>query len=738
MKKVLFTATIDSHIHTFHIPYLKYFKQKGYEVHVATNDNTEMPFCDKKIVVPFARNLFKIKNIIALRQLQKIINYEKYDIIHTHTLIGSIITRIATRSPIKKYNTKVIYTTYGFPFYKGAPKKDWLIYYPIEKKLSRYTDDLITINKEDYELAKNKFHTNIHYIPGVGIESEKFDIKLSTFEQEKIRNLLGLKKDDFVIIYTAELNENKNQIMLIKAMKILVKKYPNIHLLLVGKDNYNGYYQNIVSKEKLNNNIHFLGYRTDIPKLLKISNLSVSSSLREGLPISIMEAMYVGLPIIGSNCRENRDLIKDNVNGFLIEPNDVDKFASTVEKIYKNKVNIDLIKENNKEKAKTYTLDNILKYYDNIYRKYEKANRIAYLRSTSIINESRSSKEVETYIENNYLLTILCWDRQQIIKKDEQLKEKANLILFNVKSGYGNGTKNIIKYTRFQLWLYHNLKKERNNYDVIHACDYDTAYIGYKIAKKYHKKLIYDIYDYYVSCHNLSYFKKIIEKKDINIINNADCVILCTEKRKEQINKAHPKNTIIIHNTPSLNIKPSTKKFDNQKIKICYVGILQDDRLLLEISEQLKNNKKFELHIGGFGKYEDYFKELSLKYKNIFFYGHMRYDDVLKLENKCDILFATYNPIIPNHKYSAPNKIYEAMALGKPIIVCSNTGVDEIVMREKIGYVINYSAEEFVKVLNNISITTYKKMAEKTQKIYHEKFTWDKMKEKLIHEIERM
>ena len=372
MKKVLFTSTLDSFMFAFNIPYLEYFKKEGYEVHVAANGNEKIPFCDKKIVVPFERSPFKIKNLRALRELTKLINTEKYDIIHTHTPVGSVMTRIAARKARKKYHTKVIYTAHGFHFYKGAPKINWLIYYTIEKILTRYTDDLITINKEDYNLAKKKFKTNVHYIPGVGIDPKKFDIKLTVPEKDKLRKSLGLKKDDFIMIFPAELNKNKNQIMLIEAMKKLTKKHSNIHLLLPGKDNYGGIYQNIVTKEGLDNNIHFLGFRNDIPKLLKICNLSVSSSLREGLPINIIEAMYSGLPIIAVNCRGMEDLITNKQNGFLVAPNDIDKFVSIVEKIYNKKVDIDALKKNNKEKTKIYLLDNILKYYDEIYKQYEK------------------------------------------------------------------------------------------------------------------------------------------------------------------------------------------------------------------------------------------------------------------------------------------------------------------------------------------------------------------------------
>lgn len=728
MKKVLFTATVDSHILAFHIPYLRYFKEKGYEVHVATNGDEEIPYCDKKYKISFERSPYKLNNIRAIKQLKKVIDKEKYDLIHTHTPMGSVVTRLAARSSRKKNNTRVIYTAHGFHFYKGAPLKNWLMFYPVEKFLAKYTDDLVTINKEDYEIAKSKFKTNVHYIPGVGIDPNKFDIKMSDKEKEELRKSLGLKKDDFVMIYIAELNMNKNQTFLINVMDELVKKYKNIHLILPGKDSYNGKYHEMVKDKKLDSNIHFLGFRKDIPKLLKISNLSVSSSLREGLPVNIIEGMYCGLPVVAVDCRGMSDLIKDKLNGFLFKFNQEKDFETMIEKIYQKKIDLNGIINNNINDSKKYTLNSVMQRYIDVYK-----SKIIYLRSTSIINDSRAIKEIESYKKRDYNVLALGWDRQKIVDRVEN-----NMIMFNVSSTYGSGLKNLGTFLKYQLWLYKNLKKYKNLYNVIHACDFDTAFVASKIAKKYNKKLIYDIYDYYADCHNLSFLRNIVEKSDIKVINKANSVIICTEQRRKQISKANPRKVSVIHNTPNIKSGNNDIVFDEKKVKICYVGILQDDRLLIEITEQIRENSKYELYVGGFGKYDEYFKKMSQENNNIHFYGQMKYEDVLNLERKCDILFATYNPKVQNHKFSAPNKVYEAMALGKPIIVCKGTGIDELVIKEKIGYSINYDAKEFVNVLNKVTLSEYKAMSEKTQMLYREKYMWEKMEDELINNLEGM
>lgn len=369
MKKALFVATVDIHIRVFHLPYLKLLKEMGYEVHVATNGDEIFPNCDKKYQICVERNPFKLNNIKAIKQLKKIINEEKYDMIHCHTPMGSVVTRLAAKKARKNYKTRVIYTAHGFHFYKGAPIVNWMMYYPIEKILSKYTDDLITINKEDYNLAKSKFKTKVHYIPGVGIDESKFDFEMTSKEKQELRKSLGLKKDDFVMIYPAELSFRKNQEWLVNTLKKIIEKNKKIHLLLPGKDGLNGKINNLINDLELTENVHLLGFRKDIPKLMRISNLSISTSKQEGLPVNIMEAMYTGLPIIATDCRGNSDLIDNGKSGFIIQQNDSKDLVNKINKIYNKEIDIKELSKNSKEKSKKYLLNYILEEVRTIYEK---------------------------------------------------------------------------------------------------------------------------------------------------------------------------------------------------------------------------------------------------------------------------------------------------------------------------------------------------------------------------------
>ena len=369
MKKVLFTATVDSHILQFHLPFLKLFKENGYEVHVATNSKEDIPYCDYKHTISFERSPFKFNNIKAIIQLKKIIDTEKFDIIHTHTPMGSVVTRLAAKEARKKNHTRVIYTAHGLHFFKGAPLKNWLLFYPVEKYLSKYTDTLILINQEDFDLCKRKFKKckDIQYVPGVGIDENKFDFTMSDNEKVNLRKSLGLKKTDFVMIYAAELSKRKRQIWLINSIKDLLYNYGDIQLLLPGKDSLNGKCQKLVKKLKLEKQIHFLGYRKDIPKLLKISNLAVSTAAQEGLPVNIMEAMYVGLPIVATDCRGNRDLVKDEINGYLFDLFDEKEFCKNIVNTYNSQFKRKKIFIKNDENINKFLISKILVDMNKIY-----------------------------------------------------------------------------------------------------------------------------------------------------------------------------------------------------------------------------------------------------------------------------------------------------------------------------------------------------------------------------------
>ena len=368
MKKVLFVAHVESHILHFHIPYLKMFHEKGYEVHVATNGSSMIPFCDVKYNLPFQKSPLKKENYIAFKEMKIILDTEVFEIIHCHTPVGGVIARLANRLSINYKNTRMIYTAHGFHFYKGAPLSNWIIYYPIERWMAKYTDILITINHEDYERAKKfrfKQNGSVEFVHGVGINEDKFKFPLNKIEREKLRQAIGLQRDDFVMIFPAELNHNKNQILLIKVMEQITKNHNNIKLLLLGKDLLSGEYKNEIKRRNLENNIKVLGYRNDVPKLIKISDIGISSCIREGLGLNLIEELYCGLPVIASSNRGHKEIVQKNTNGLLYDLNEIHVLESLILKCYNKEIVFeqDILKKS----VEKFLIRNVQEEYRKIY-----------------------------------------------------------------------------------------------------------------------------------------------------------------------------------------------------------------------------------------------------------------------------------------------------------------------------------------------------------------------------------
>lgn len=364
-KKVLFTATVvKTHINVFHLPYLKLFKEQGYEVHVAAkndfvNEPCIIPYCDKFYDINFARFPFSKANIKAYKQLKKIIKENNYNIIHCHTPVAGVLTRLAARN---SKDTTVIYTAHGFHFFKGAPLLNWLIYYPVERFCARFTDKLITINKEDYERAQHfKLRKNgkVYYVSGVGIDIEK--IRNTKVDVQQKKKELGIPENLPVLLSIGELIKRKNHETVLIALSKL-KSYDFVYLIC-GRGILAEYLQEQVKQLGLTDKVKFLGFRKDIAELCKTADLFIFPSYQEGLPVALMEAMAAELPAIASNVRGNRDLIS---KANLFEPDDVDALLKLIEEQLNNFENNKCSKVEYKN-LEQYSLKNVLKQMAEIY-----------------------------------------------------------------------------------------------------------------------------------------------------------------------------------------------------------------------------------------------------------------------------------------------------------------------------------------------------------------------------------
>lgn len=379
MKKVLIVASVASMIDQFNMQNINILKQQGYEVHVAANFEKGSTISEERLLefkkelknlnvlyfqVDFSRRIGNIgQNIKAYKQIKEIIKQNKYKFIHCHSPIGGVCGRIAAKTT----GTKVMYTAHGFHFYKGAPMKNWVLYYPIEKVLSYLTDVLITINNEDYELSKNKMKSkSLYYIPGVGVDVSNFsDIKVDKIKKIKDLNV-NIHKDSIIILSVGELNKNKNHETIIRSLKIANDS--NIHYLIAGKGDLDEYLNKLIRDLNLENQVHMLGFRKDVKELYKIADIFCFPSYREGLSVALIEGMASGLPVICSNIRGNTDLIENNKGGYLCNPKLSGDFAITIKNLAKDKKLRKKMSEFNKLKIKQFDIEQVNRIMEKIYR----------------------------------------------------------------------------------------------------------------------------------------------------------------------------------------------------------------------------------------------------------------------------------------------------------------------------------------------------------------------------------
>lgn len=360
--KILYTATVLSHICQFHLPYLQALQEQGVEVHVAARDNLaeknglQLQFSDQFFDIPFQRSPKDFQNIDAYRQLKLLLEKEHYDCIVCNTPMGGILTRLAARKT-RRHGTRVIYMAHGFHFYHGAPKKYWLVFYPIEKLMSRLCDLVITVNEEDYALASKKFHTRAAHIHGVGVSPERYH-PADDCQCQSMRKAEGLADTDFVILCTGELNRNKDQQTLVKAADQLKSQIPNLRILLAGNGPLEGELKALVASLGLDNIVRFLGYRTDLEHVVPAVDVVVSCSHREGMPLNMIEAMLCGKPIIAASNRGTKELIQQQENGLLFNPGDSSALSEYIVTLRDSRIRMEM-GQHSLERAKVYTVQSV-------------------------------------------------------------------------------------------------------------------------------------------------------------------------------------------------------------------------------------------------------------------------------------------------------------------------------------------------------------------------------------------
>lgn len=362
--KVLFTATVvKTHIMQFHIPYLKMFQEMGWETAVAARNDYEnpadcvIPYCDVYYDIKFERNPLNPKNLEAYRELKRILDEGEYDLVHCHTPVGGMLTRLAAGSARKK-GSKIFYTAHGFHFYQGAPLLNWLVYYPLERWMARKTDVLITINQEDYQRAKHFPAKQVVYIPGVGVDLQRFAPDRAARLAK--RKELGLGEEEFALLSVGELIPRKNHALVLEALARLRRegKLEKIRYLICGRGKIEAELRQKAEALGVADRVAFLGYRKDVPQLCNACDLFVFMSLQEGLPVALMEAMACGLPVVCSRIRGNTDLVESGVNGEILDSTP-EALAESIQRLRLDPVRRERYAASAGRTVQTYDLQNV-------------------------------------------------------------------------------------------------------------------------------------------------------------------------------------------------------------------------------------------------------------------------------------------------------------------------------------------------------------------------------------------
>lgn len=318
--KVLYVTTVSSTINAFLVPHIEQLVADGHQVDVACATNQPL---NPRLAelgcqfwpISFDRNTLSTQHVQAYRQIRRLMLDQQYDVVHTHTPIASFIVRLAGR----QLPHRVVYTAHGFHFHQSASRKNWLLFYPLERLAARWTDLLITINEEDHQNAqKLPLRGYAEYTHGIGFKENVGNIS-AHFNRQQFRQKYGISPNDQVLVYAAELSDRKQQTRL---LSVLPQLADNVKLLLLGDGPLRQKYETLAQQLGVGDRVIFAGYQSTIAPFLAIADIAVSSSKQEGLPVNIMEALATDLPVIATDIRGHRDLISPGVNGFLFETDD--------------------------------------------------------------------------------------------------------------------------------------------------------------------------------------------------------------------------------------------------------------------------------------------------------------------------------------------------------------------------------------------------------------------------------
>lgn len=380
MKKMLFITSISGFLQQFEMNDVGILQRAGYEIHYAANFNNPVYEVDIRAlnrsgVILHQIDIQKspgrlIRNTKAFFQIRRLIRQEKFDMIHCHNPMGGVLGRIA--AAFSREEVYVIYTAHGFHFYRGAPVKNWLLYYTAERLMARWTDMIITVNREDHREAR-RFHLKnngrIRRIHGVGVDSERFRAMPGMRDQK--RRELGVPENFFHIVTAAELNANKNHKVVIKALAKMKDK--DIIYSICGKGSYRRQLESLIRKYGLGDRVRLLGYRTDMEEILQTADCFAFPSIREGFGIAAVEALCCGVPLIAADNRGTREYAVDGYNSIVCRADNATDFREAINRLYSDSAYRSWLSSHCRETSENFSRKAVGKVMENIYERVDRS-----------------------------------------------------------------------------------------------------------------------------------------------------------------------------------------------------------------------------------------------------------------------------------------------------------------------------------------------------------------------------
>lgn len=690
MKRALIVSTVSRQFYLFEQVNIEILKEMGYEVHGAADFSDRNERLDAIEIIKHPINIqrtpFSLKNIVAYKQLKKLMQQYSFDLVHCHSPVGGVLARLAARSAGIK---KVIYTAHGFHFCKGSPLINWLLFYPIERWLSRYTDTLITINREDYKRAKGFNSCKVKYVPGIGIDTAAYEN--INIDKKAKRHELGIADNDIVIISVGELSKRKNHEVVIKSLSSI--KSDNIKYILCGTGAKEKKLKRLVKKYDLKNQVIFSGFRNDIAELLSISDIFVLPSYREGLPVALMEAMACGLPVVCSNIRGNTDLIKAGKGGFLVQPDDAGAYTKALVRLITDKDLCGSFGAFNKSRIRQNDKQIIKRKMNEIYISVEKGEKINKARRIAFIIGGMGcggAERVISILANSYSDSGWQADILMLLYDQCAYKLRENIRLIN----FCNKNKPRILY--LPVWIYKirkYIKKAEPDRIVsfIGRINVITLIAGFGLGR--------DIIISERSNPKKDGRSFIARLAAYVVYPMAKRIIFQTEAEQRCFPSYIRQKSVIIPNP----VEVKTSALEKRNPKIVTAGRLtreKNHRMLINAFAKIKaEHPQYCLYIYGEGvlraELEEQIEKMGLS------------DSVFLPGNVCDLHARIADAeifVLSSYYEGLSNALIEAMMMGLPCISTSYDGVTELIQNGKNGLLVKPNDDEQLYRLLNILI----------------------------------